>query len=139
MSHGQVCESCDEPKPAEAVAARLIVCAVVLSIEAAPAGNKLKVLSLDVGGGSPVTEVTNAPNVDKVGARVVVALPGAVVRIDGEEVTVKAASVGGIKSHGMLCDAPMLGWAGGGNGTAALVPESFAPGDAHPESRPRLK
>jgi tRNA-binding EMAP/Myf-like protein len=58
--------------------------------------------------------------------------------VDGEEVEVKEAKVGGCTSQGMLCDAPMLGWTGGGAGNAALVPESFEPGDAPPERRPRM-
>ena len=66
------------------------------------------------------------------GARVVVATVGAVV---GED-KLKQRSVGGVISQGMLCDAPMLGWVGGGAGAAALVPESFSPGDRPPERRP---
>jgi len=58
--------------------------------------------------------------------------------MNGEEIEVKEASVGGVKSAGMLCDAPMLGWSGGGAGNAALVPDSFAPGDGAPNKRPRL-
>ena len=60
------------------------------------------------------------------------------VTLDGEEVEVKEAKVGGCTSQGMLCDAPMLGWTGGGAGNAALVPDSFEPGDAPPERRPRM-
>ena len=68
-------------------------------------------------------------------ARVVIATVGAALR-DGEKV--KRASVGGVVSEGMCCDGPMLGWVGGGAGAAALLPESFNPGDAPPTSRPRL-
>ena len=81
--------------------------------------------------------VTNAANVAE-GSRVVVAGVGARVVLDGEETTVAKRSVGGQTSTGMLCDAPMLGWVGGGAGAAALVPESFAPGDKPPERRPRM-
>ncbi len=56
----------------------------------------------------------------------------------GGEVVVKKASVGGVVSEGMLCDAPMLGWTGGGAGTAALVPDSFALGATPPDKRPRM-
>lgn len=31
---------------------------------------------------------------------------------DGVSVVVKKSSVGGVMSHGMLCDAPMLKWTG---------------------------
>ena len=41
-------------------------------------------------------------------------------------------------SEGMLCDGPMLGWAGGGAGTAVLLPDTFKPGDKLHGSRPRL-
>lgn len=65
----------------------------------------------------------------------VVATVGATLP-DGTEV--KKATVGGVPSHGMLCDAPMLGWLGGGAGAAALVPDTFSPGDPPPTSRPRM-
>ena len=55
----------------------------------------------------------------------------------GEEVEVKKANVGGVPSEGMLCDAPMLGWVGGGAGAAALLPETFAIGSAPPDKKPR--
>ena len=45
----------------------------------------------------------------------VVATVGAELK-DGDKV--KRAPVGGVMSEGMLCDGPMLGWAGGGAGTA---------------------
>ena len=82
---------------------------------------------MDIGsGGDPLTIVTNASNV-RVDSRVVVATVGCELR-DGT--TVKKAAVGGVSSEGMLCDAPMLGWVGGGAGAAALVPETFSAGDA---------
>lgn len=127
---------------------------------------KLKAVSLDVGaGGDPLNVVTNAPNVAE-GQRVVVATVGSVVRCachlrclclprpscrsahpaircatcrdKGEELTIKKTAVGGRQSEGMLCDSSMLGWAGGGSGTAAVVPPSFEPGARPPPSRPRL-
>ena len=109
---------------------------LVLSCEEVPKKDKLKKLSIDIGADEPVDVVTNAGNVGTrtVGCRVVVATVGAALR-DGE--TVKKTAVGGVSSTGMLCDGPMLGWAGGGQGTAALLPERFAPGDAPPSSRPR--
>ena len=69
------------------------------------------------------------------GKRVVVATIGSELK-DGAKV--KKAMVGGVTSEGMLCDGPMLGWTGGGAGAAALLPESFKPGEAPPKSRPRL-
>ena len=116
--------------------ASLFKTGLVLECEDVPKKDKLKKLLVDVGGPDPLTIVTNAGNVGSrtVGMRVVVACVGAELR-DGEKV--KRAPVGGVTSEGMLCDGPMLGWAGGGQGTAALLPERFAPGDAPPSSRPR--
>ena len=68
--------------------------------------------------------------------RIVVACEGAVLK-DGT--TVKPTVVGGVKSFGILCDNPMLGWTGGGAGNAALVPDSCEIGCIPPETRPRLK
>ena len=84
-----------------------------------------------------ITVVTNAPNVN-LGSRVIVATLGAKVESDGSELVVKKMLVGGVMSEGMLCDAPMLGWTGGGAGTAALVPPSCALGSKPPEKRLRL-
>jgi tRNA-binding EMAP/Myf-like protein len=101
----------------------------------------LKKLSVDVGRESPVTIVTSAKI--SVGHRVVVALEGAIVPAgkvvgqDPDAVVVKATSVGGVKSHGMLCDSPMLGWVGGAKGVAQVLPDTFVIGDLPPETRPR--
>ena len=80
---------------------------------------------------SPLTVVTNAPNVE-VGKRVVVATEGAVVG----DITIKPTNVGGKKSEGMLLDSPALGWKGGAAGMAAVVPDSFECGVEPPSSRP---
>jgi tRNA-binding EMAP/Myf-like protein len=90
-----------------------------------------------------VSVVTNAKYIDE-GWLVVVALPGAVVPAgaDPEEdsgaVTVAKASVGGRASHGMLCDSPMLGWAGGAAGKLVVLPEGgdFVVGGKPPAERP---
>ena len=94
---------------------------------------KLKKLSVNVGGGEPLTIVTNASNVRE-GTRTCVALIGTVV----EDVEVKKMSVGGTTSEGMLCDSKMLNWAGGAEGLCVQVPASFSPGDPAPTSKPRL-
>ena len=107
---------------------------LVLECEDVRGKDKLKELKVDVGGDEPLTLVTNASNVE-VGKRVVVATIGSELK-DGAKV--KKAMVGGVTSEGMLCDGPMLGWTGGGAGAAALLPESFKPGEAPPKSRPRL-
>lgn len=134
------CESCGAKKPVMSSDDKFsgIVVAVVQDLDAIEGKDRLKKLKLDIGKDAPIVVVTNAPNVS-VGSRLVVATAGARVSVDGNELTVKKTSVGGVMSEGMLCDAPMLGWSGGGAGTAALVPDSFAAGSRPPESRPRLK
>ena len=102
---------------------------VIHSIE--DISDKLKACTIDIGTGN-VTIVTNATNVEE-GTHVIVATVGAVV---GED-KLQKRSLGGRTSEGMLCDAPMLGWVGGGAGAAAVVPESFLAGDRPPERRPR--
>ncbi|CAM9850131.1 unnamed protein product [Heterosigma akashiwo] len=95
---------------------------------------KLKKLVVDVGEEEPLTIVTNAPNV-RDDSRVVVAKIGAVINDE----PVKKTSVGGVMSHGMLCDAPMLGWSGGGAGTAVWLSEDFEVGAPPPDSKPRTE
>lgn len=140
------CISCGEPRPAPPAAAededdryRGYSCGQILGIE--ELANGLKACKIDVGKGQEddqlVVVVTNATNVAE-GSRVVVCGVGASVVVGGEEVVVAKRNVGGQTSNGMLCDAPMLGWTGGGAGAAAMVPESFAPGDRPPERRPRM-
>lgn len=110
------------------------VVGLVDTADAISGKDKLLQLSVDVGAGTALTIVTNAPNV-QAGTRVVVATTGTELR-DGT--IVKTANVGGVNSEGMLCDAPMLEWVGGGAGAAAVVPESFSPGDTPPLERPRM-
>lgn len=138
----QVCGGCEAPKPAAASSGddkyKGYVCGIVTECEGVAGKDKLKKLSVDVGKGTNLTIVTNAPNV-VAGSRIVVATIGAKVTADGEEIVVKKTAVGGVSSEGIVCDGPMLGWVGGGAGTAALLPESFQPGSTPPDSRPRLK
>merc|ERR1712048_777933 len=111
---------------------------LIISAEKVQGKDKLQQLKVDIGGGGdPLPIVTNAGNV-KEGIKVVVATVGAKVNDKGEEIEVKKANVGGCPSEGMLCDGPMLGWTGGGAGAAALVPDTFSPGDKPLKSRPRM-
>jgi hypothetical protein len=59
-----------------------------------------------------------------------------IINDEGEEITLKRTSVGGIPSEGMFCDAGMLGWGSGSAGIAAQVPESYEPGSAPPTTKP---
>jgi len=136
------CVACGEAKPAASAEEdgidekfRGIKCGQVLSIETI--ADKLFACKIDIGLGEgdddAITIVTNAGNVSE-GSRVIVATVGAAI---GED-KVQKRTVGGRTSEGMLCDAPMLGWSGGGAGAAALVPDSFPPGAKPPERRPRM-
>ena len=89
-----------------------------------------------------MTVVTNAKYVAE-GWLVVVARIGAVVPAgadadEGDAVVVAKASVGGRASWGMLCDSPMLGWAGGAAGKLVVMPSdgSFTVGGKPPAERP---
>lgn len=134
---GDSCEACEaarpasessnaEPEPYENFRVGLIVECEDVS------GAKLKKLQVDVGDAAPLDVVTNAPNA-KVGLRIVVACVGAVV--DG--VKIKRTQISGVPSNGVVCDSTMLGWTGGGAGTAATLPESCAVGSKPPAQRPR--
>jgi hypothetical protein len=58
---------------------------------------------------------------------------------EGEIITVKKTSVGGVMSEGVFCDSRMLGWSGGAAGVAAQIPDSYEVGSAPPASKPRPK
>lgn len=136
------CEACGSAKPAAAAVSdddpfANIVVGSIEELEQIEGKDKLKKLKVNIGKGS-ITVVTNAPNVVQ-GSRIAVACVGAVVRSGSEEIKVKKTSVGGVASEGIVCDAPMLGWTGGGAGTAALLPETFELGSKPPQARPRMK
>lgn len=140
------CAACDAPRPAPAVSVSPaddddplsgLLVGLVLSSAPVAGKDKLHALCVDVGRDAPLSVVTNAANAAE-GARVVVAPVGASLRSGGDVVVVKKQAVGGVVSEGVLCDAPALGWTGGGAGAAALVPASFAIGSRPPASRPRM-
>mmetsp|Transcript_29212 Transcript_29212/g.62113 ORF Transcript_29212/g.62113 Transcript_29212/m.62113 type:complete len:180 (+) Transcript_29212:116-655(+) len=111
---------------------------IVLSIENKSASGKkpLKACSVNIGGGEPITVVTSASNVRE-GSRIVIAPIGStVINDEGEELTLKKTSVGGVPSEGMFCDSRMLGWGSGSAGIAAQVPESCEPGMPPPTTKP---
>ncbi|KAG1668985.1 hypothetical protein FOA52_000578 [Chlamydomonas sp. UWO 241] len=138
-----VCCACEEPRPVAAQPSSSdpysgFVVGLIVSAEKVAGKDKLSVVKVDVGGDEPLQVVTNAPNAVE-GARVVVAMVGSKVKGEsGEGEEVKKGPVGGAMSHGMLCNAPMLGWKGGDNKAAATLPgDAFAVGSRPPESRPR--
>eukprot|EP00928_Gymnodinium_smaydae_P099015 TRINITY_DN9343_c0_g3_i1.p1 TRINITY_DN9343_c0_g3~~TRINITY_DN9343_c0_g3_i1.p1 ORF type:complete len:185 (-),score=49.68 TRINITY_DN9343_c0_g3_i1:101-655(-) len=138
------CAACEVPRPAteadggaEEDRYKGYLVGLVASAEKVAGKDKLLQLQVDVGAAEPLAIVTNAPNV-KEGSRVVVATVGSTVSDKGEDIVVQKQAVGGCMSHGMICDGPMLGWTGGGAGAAALLPDTFGPGDRPPATRPRM-
>eukprot|EP00092_Neocalanus_flemingeri_P100578 GFUD01128485.1.p2 GENE.GFUD01128485.1~~GFUD01128485.1.p2 ORF type:complete len:157 (-),score=53.93 GFUD01128485.1:543-1013(-) len=132
------CNECGEEVTEEEggseASADLVVVAVITESVPVPNKDKLTKLRVDLGGGKEVTVVTNAKYCDA-GKRIVVAKVGA--SLPNMEELVAKATVGGVKSEGMVCDSPMLGWSGGAAGQAVFLPESFSAGEKPPTSRPK--
>ena len=60
------------------------------------------------------------------------------MNVDGEEIKVAKAVVGGVTSSGMLANSAILGWKGGDQKQAVrLDPIEFPVGSKPPPSRPR--
>lgn len=74
--------------------------AKVLTAEKHPDADKLQVLSVDTGEGSPLTVVCGAPNA-RAGMKGVLGLPGAVVPANGVEL--RKSAIRGVESNGMMC------------------------------------
>lgn len=117
----------------------------VLKVEEIPKQKLKKVLVDVIGNGDMETAVqivTNAKHIDA-GELVVVALENAIVPAGSvldenpDAIQVKPTSVGGVKSHGMVCDSPMLKWVGGAAGILQKLSEAdFKIGDKPPATRP---
>ncbi len=78
----------------------------VLTAEKHPQADKLQVLSVDLGDGTPLQVVCGAPNA-RAGLVGVLGVPGAVVPANG--MTLKVAAVRGVESNGMMCSTRELG------------------------------
>ena len=76
------------------------VIAKVLTAEAHPQADKLKVLSVDTGSGAPVQVVCGAPNA-RAGLVGAFAAPG--THVPGIDVTLGVTSIRGVESRGMMC------------------------------------
>jgi phenylalanyl-tRNA synthetase beta chain len=72
----------------------------VLTAERHPQADKLQVLSVDLGDGSPLQVVCGAPNA-RAGLTGVLGLPGAVVPSNGMEL--RKSAIRGVESNGMMC------------------------------------
>ncbi len=89
-------ESIDDPTAALAP----FTIARVLTAERHPQADKLQVLSVDVGDGTPVQVVCGAPNA-RAGMTGVFGAPGTYV--PGSDMTLKVAAIRGVESRGMMC------------------------------------
>jgi len=74
--------------------------AKVLSAEKHPDADKLKVLSVDIGSGTPIQVVCGAPNAR---AGLIGAFAGPGTYVPGIDVTLSVGNIRGVESHGMMC------------------------------------
>ena len=114
------------------------VVGLIVEVSLVPGKDKLSKLLVDIGLASGSIQIcSNAPHLEP-GQHVVVVTIGATVNLDGEEVKVSKAVVGGVTSSGMLANSSMLGWKGGDQKQAVrLDPIEFPVGSKPPSSRPR--
>ena len=84
--------------PGEKLAAFKV--AKVLTAERHPQADKLQVLTVDTGDGTPLQVVCGAPNA-RAGLVGVLGLPGAIVPANGMEL--KVSAIRGVESNGMMC------------------------------------
>jgi phenylalanyl-tRNA synthetase beta chain len=97
-----------------------VVVARVLSVAKHPAADKLTVCQVDAGSGRTLSIVCGAPNVTA-GIRVPCALPGAVLPGDFR---IKATTMRGVESQGMLCSARELGLSDDHSGLMILATDA---------------
>jgi phenylalanyl-tRNA synthetase beta chain len=81
------------------------VIANVLTAEKHPNADRLRVCTVDTGGGQPVQVVCGAPNA-KAGMKGVFSPPGTF--IPGKNITLSVGTIRGVESRGMLCSAAEL-------------------------------
>ena len=99
-----------------------IVVAQILSSEQHPNADRLRVCQVEDGSGPPRQIVCGAKNY-KVGDKVPLALPGAVL---GPDFKIKSGKLRGITSDGMMCSAKELGLADDAEGLLILPPDTPA-------------
>ncbi len=84
----------------------------ILSVEAHPNADKLRICSVNCGGNEPLSIVCGGINLE-VGHKVAVAVPGSMVKWhgEGEPVEIKPAKLRGVMSFGMICASNEIGLA----------------------------
>lgn len=95
-----------------------LVIGQIAALEAMPDSDHLSITQIDIGNGEQTQIVCGAPNVE-VGAKVIVAVPGAVLPGDFK---IKKAKMRGYESNGMLCALQELGF------SDSVVPKKYADG-----------
>ena len=102
-----------------------VVVGKILGAEKHPNADRLKVCQVDAGQGAPLNIVCGAPNV-VIGMKVPCALVGA--KLPGESadkpLEIKAASMRGVESRGMLCSSRELGLSEDHGGLLALADDA---------------
>lgn len=101
-----------------------VVVGEVVDCVAHPSADQLTVCQVNVGAVQPLTIVCGAPNV-RVGLRAPLAMVGAQLPND---LTIRAATLRGVESHGMLCSAAEL-CLGDGNGGLLELPSDTRIGE----------
>ena len=97
-----------------------VVVAEVMEVSAHPEADRLRVCSVDVGGGETLTVVCGAPNVHQ-GMRAPMALVGARLA-DGHKI--RRSKIRGVESQGMLCSATEIGLGEDADGIVSLDPQA---------------
>jgi phenylalanyl-tRNA synthetase beta chain len=93
----------------------------ILSAQRHPNAEKLQICRVDTQHHKDLQIVCGAPNA-RAGLKVVLGLPGTFV--PGLQITLKASSIRGVESHGMLCSAAELCLGTDGQGIIELPPET---------------
>lgn len=100
-----------------------VVVGEVLSCDAHPNADRLKLTQVDIGTGEVLQIVCGAPNVAK-GQKVAVACIGSVLYNDkGESLKIKKGKIRGEESHGMICAEDELGLGKSHEGIMVLDPD----------------
>jgi phenylalanyl-tRNA synthetase beta chain len=102
---------------------RGVVTGEVLTCEKHPNADKLSLTKVDTGGGSLLDIVCGAPNV-AAGQKVAVATIGTVLWFGDKPLEIKAATIRGAKSEGMICAEDELGLGTSHAGIMVLSPET---------------
>ncbi|MBC7904017.1 MAG: phenylalanine--tRNA ligase subunit beta [Gemmatimonadaceae bacterium] len=99
----------------------------VLTAEQHPNADKLKITTVNIGSGEPLSIVCGASNV-AAGQKVIVAPVGSTIYpASGEPLTMRVAKIRGVESHGMICADDEIGTGTSHDGILVL-PSSSNPG-----------